>query len=109
DWLLSYDYKLTDDVLVYAKASTGYRAGGFNSRGSNDPNAVPFTFDPEELIEYEIGLKGDFLDGRLRWNTAVYMNQTDDKQFTVLIPNPIPNVPPGTANKNAGEAQSRGF
>jgi iron complex outermembrane receptor protein len=109
DWLLSYDYKLTDDILTYAKASTGYRAGGFNSRGSNDPNAVPFTFKPETLIEYELGLKGDFLDGKLRWNTAVYWNQTDDKQFTVLIPNPQPNVPPGTANKNAGKSESKGF
>ncbi|MET0378715.1 MAG: TonB-dependent receptor [Spongiibacteraceae bacterium] len=109
DWLISYDYKITDDILTYVKASTGYRAGGFNSRGSTDPNAVPFTFKPETLIEYELGLKADFLDGKLRWNTAVYWNETEDKQFTVLIPNPLPNVPPGTANKNAGKAQSKGF
>jgi iron complex outermembrane receptor protein len=109
DWMVSYDYKLTDDIMAYAKVSTGYRAGGFNSRGSNDPNAVPFTFKPEELLEYELGLKADFLDGRLRWNTAIYSNETTDKQFTVVIPNPNPNVPPGTANKNAGQAESRGL
>jgi len=109
DWLVSIDHKFTDDIMGYAKVSTGYRAGGFNSRGSNDPNAVPFTFEPESLIEYELGVKADFLDGKLRWNTAVYLNETEDKQFTVLIPNPNPNVPPGTANKNAGKAEAKGF
>lgn len=106
---MSYGYRVSDDLMVYAKVSTGYRAGGFNGRGSPDEGVAPFVYDPEELIEYEVGFKGDFFDSRLRWNTAIYTNETKDKQFTVVIPNPDPGVPPGTANKNAGAAETTGF
>ncbi len=108
DWLVSYDYRLNEDVMVYGKVSTGFRAGGFNGRGLDDPNAS-LVFDPEELIEYELGLKGDFLDGKLRWNTAIYTNETSDKQFTVLVQNSTPGAPPGTNVRNAGEAEAKGF
>src|SRR5690606_37279115 len=33
DWLVSYGYRLNEDVMVYGKVSTGFRAGGFNGRG----------------------------------------------------------------------------
>src|SRR5690606_12926832 len=33
NWMLSYDHKITDEVMVYGKVSNGFRAGGFNGRG----------------------------------------------------------------------------
>lgn len=107
DWLVSYDYQLSDDVLVYAKVSTGFRAGGFNGRGVSD-ETLPFIFEPEELLEYELGLKGDFLDSSLRWNTALFMNETDNKQFNVLTAS-LGDGPPGTTTRNAGKAEAVGF
>jgi len=108
DWLVSYDRKISDTVLVFAKASTGYRSGGFNGRGADDPNES-LVFQPEEIIEYELGIKADLLDGKLRWNTSIYMNETEGKQFTVLVPNSVPGAPPGTNIRNAGEAEAQGF
>ena len=105
NYLISLDHKLTDDILVYGKFSTGFRAGGFNGRGVANAS-VPFIFEPEELEEFEVGFKGDFLDGQLRWNTAVYMNETTDKQFTTIFA--VGGIS-GTSILNAGAAESQGF
>ncbi|RZJ40309.1 MAG: TonB-dependent receptor, partial [Brevundimonas sp.] len=75
DPLVTLAYDVSDDVNVYAKYSTGYRAGGASSR-----SLTYRSFDPEEVEAYEIGLKGDFLDNRLRLNAAVYaMDRTDSQ------------------------------
>ena len=55
-------------VNLYAKYSTGFRAGGANSRSSSFRQ-----FDPEEVKAYEIGLKTDLLNNRLRINAAAYI------------------------------------
>ncbi|MFC3175306.1 TonB-dependent receptor [Novosphingobium bradum] len=56
-----------DGVNLYAKYSTGYRAGGANSRSST------FTaFNPESVKAYEVGAKLDLLDRKLRLNLAAY-------------------------------------
>ena len=55
-------------VNLYAKYSTGFRAGGANSRSSSFRE-----FAPESVKAYEIGAKTDFLDHRVRLNLAAYM------------------------------------
>ena len=106
DWLISYDYKLSDAIMVYGKASTGFRAGGFNGRGV--PAGVPFTYEPEEILEYELGLKGDFLEDTLRWNTAFYTNETTDKQYTTIFADQTTQTS-ATAVLNAGTTESKGL
>ncbi|MEQ1597637.1 MAG: TonB-dependent receptor [Casimicrobium sp.] len=66
--MVTLAYKVTDDVNVYAKYATGYRAGGASSRTS-DYRA----FNPEDVKSYEIGFKADFLDRRARFNVAGYV------------------------------------
>ncbi|MET0369983.1 MAG: TonB-dependent receptor plug domain-containing protein [Sphingobium sp.] len=52
-WLVTADYKLFEDTLVYATYSRGYRSGGFNVRSIFQPNP----FGPETVDNYEIGIK----------------------------------------------------
>ena len=67
-WRLNFDWSVTDNSLIYFGATTGYRSGGFNLVFfSQSP-----TYDPEELIAYEIGYKGTLLDGTLQTNASVY-------------------------------------
>ncbi|MFD1612436.1 TonB-dependent receptor [Sphingomonas tabacisoli] len=68
NWLANVAYDVTDDVHVYAKYSTGYRAGGASSR-----TADYRAFNPEDVKAYEIGLKSDFFDHRARLNLAGYI------------------------------------
>ena len=74
-WLLSANYRFTDDVMGFARISTGYKAGGFSPRS-------PFLaeFKPEEALAYEIGLKAEWMDRRLRTNVSLFQTDYDDLQ-----------------------------
>jgi iron complex outermembrane receptor protein len=73
DPLINLAYEAADGINLYAKYSTGYRAGGANDRSADFQ-----AFDAEEVKAYEIGAKMDLLDRRLRLNLAAYaMNRTN--------------------------------
>jgi iron complex outermembrane receptor protein len=73
DWLLSTDYKITDDIMVYATAATGSRPPGLTTIILNARQLVPTS--AEELINYEVGVKADLLNRHLRTNlTAFYLD-----------------------------------
>jgi len=66
------DWKISDDNLIYASYSRGYKSGGINPP-LQPIFAVPDTFTPEFVDAFEIGSKNSFLDGTLRANiTAFY-------------------------------------
>ncbi|MEM7000529.1 MAG: TonB-dependent receptor [Pseudomonadota bacterium] len=72
-WRLNLDYNVTDNALIYGNVTTGYRSGGFNlAFFSQTPE-----YEPEELIAYEIGYKGQFLDGQMQLNASAYMYDYD--------------------------------
>lgn len=77
-------FQVTDEVNVYAMVSKGYKPGG-NSVGNNTnvDGAPAFTtkYDKESLWNYELGLKSELLEGRLRLNAAVFHLVWDDLQF----------------------------
>ncbi len=66
---INLDWNVSDSALIYFSATSGYRSGGYNLVFfSNTP-----TYDPEELVAYEIGYKTDFLDNTLRINGSFYL------------------------------------
>jgi outer membrane receptor protein involved in Fe transport len=73
-------YKFTDDIRGYVSYTHGFKSGGFNL----DPTAATRGADPRfksELIDsLEFGLKGDFFDGRMRANLAVFASEMEDFQ-----------------------------
>ncbi|WP_030538611.1 TonB-dependent receptor [Sphingobium sp. DC-2] len=71
-------YDVSNDLHVYAKYATGYRAGGASSRTSNYQ-----AFDPEDVKSYEVGLKSDFWNGRARLNLAGYIMDRKDSQVDI--------------------------
>jgi iron complex outermembrane receptor protein len=76
--MVTLAYDATDDLHVYAKYATGYRAGGASSRTANYQ-----AFDPEDVKSYEIGLKSDFWDHRARLNLAGYIMDRKDSQVDI--------------------------
>ncbi len=80
-----------DTTLMYAFWTKGFRSGGYNMRHTAVliPNE---SFDQEELTSYEVGLKKDFAEGRLRFNGAAYYNTIDDMQREVNLPDPVVGV-----------------
>jgi len=78
-WLASLEYRWTDDLFSYLKASTGYRSGGWNGRGSF-MNELSVPFDEELVTSYELGLKADWLDDTVRTNAALFYMRYRDVQ-----------------------------
>ncbi|MEA3178450.1 MAG: iron complex outerrane recepter protein, partial [Gammaproteobacteria bacterium] len=72
------DWSPTADMLVYAKTSTGFKAGGVNSNGDYN------SFAPEKVTNYEMGIKSDWLDHRLRFNLAAFYGKYNDIQRSVF-------------------------
>jgi iron complex outermembrane receptor protein len=67
DPMINIAFDAMPDVSTYAKYSTGYRAGGFNSR-----SITYSVYNPEEVAMFEVGAKSEFLDHKLRANIAIY-------------------------------------
>ncbi len=99
---LSFEYKPTEDVLLYVQGSTGFKAGGYNGRPAIA--AALQSFDEEELTSYEAGIKSQWLDNRLRLNGAVFFMEYTDIQVTRLPPD-LPGV---RLEENAGDGETLG-
>ena len=80
-----------DDTQLYGFWTKGFRSGGYNLRHTSltDPNQG---FDQEEQNTFEIGLKKDFYDGKIRLNLAAFHNQIDDLQREVNLPSAAAGV-----------------
>ena len=63
DWLGGVNYRPTDNLLVYGKASSGYISGGSDNGTS---------FGPESITQFEVGEKADLFGKQLRINTAAF-------------------------------------
>ncbi len=82
-YLLTLNYSVNPDMNVYFTHSTGYNGGGFNSRASS-VTAWETPYDEEQLDSFELGLKSDWLDRRLRVNAALFYNDYQDMQIAVF-------------------------
>ncbi|MCB1695056.1 MAG: TonB-dependent receptor [Pseudomonadales bacterium] len=75
-------YQWTDDVMAYATYSQGYKSGGFDQRITGFTEE-PSSYDPETVDSYEVGLKSDLFDSRVRLNLAVFHTDYDDLQIII--------------------------
>ena len=73
------DYQFTERTMGYASVASGVKPAGSNS--STDTRFFPEKFDQEEIIAYELGLKNDLFDNRLRLNTAAFYYDYSDYLF----------------------------
>jgi iron complex outermembrane receptor protein len=107
DPAVTANYHWSDDFSTYAKYTTGYRAGGIYTSTGASYGAIAEPFNPEELTSYEIGMKSDWLDHRVRLNLAAYYGDFKDMQMVIeLDPNRGPDGP--TKIANAGKASIQG-
>lgn len=121
---VSLQYKITPDVMTYFTYSKGINPGTFNATPLNDVEKAYIAANlagvfnssvivsPEKLTNYELGLKGRFLDGKLTLTGAVYHDLWTN-QITVSTFN-VPRDPAGNIpnlilnNANNGESRIQG-
>ena len=71
-------YQMNDDLLLYTGYSRGFRSGGFNEPA----DGISRTFDKEISDSYEIGFKTALFNNKVTLNSAAFIIEQDDAQFT---------------------------
>ena len=112
---LTADFRLSDDVLLFSTFSEGFRPQTVN-RNAGQPSGnqegpfagftVPTVAQTDELTNFEVGIKGDFLDNRLRLNATAYFSEIDDLQTTRFDPSNIAFL---VFIENVGDAEVQGI
>ena len=111
-------FDIDRDINVYAKYAEAYKSGGFNTRdpqisGESGPasDGIDYGygfvegFAPERVNAYELGVKSEWLEHRLRVNADVFYSDYTDMQINFLISGTVSD----TKVANAGKARMRGF
>ena len=105
-WLVSLDYQITPDKLVYVASRHGYKGGGVNNSGP----PVLRAYSPETVTDAEVGFKGDWRVSdniRLRTNLSVYVARQKGIQRIANIiyqgQNASPVLTGSTGNAYGGE------
>ncbi|MEH6593605.1 MAG: TonB-dependent receptor [Halioglobus sp.] len=122
-WSLNTQWDATEDMMVYASVSTGFKGGGYDEAYSGadetirtgnvftgepdggvlpGPDASILEFDEETVLAYEIGAKMTLADGAAELNMAIFRMEYEDLQVSSLE---------GDVFKvgNAGESISQGI
>lgn len=84
---VSLDYRFSDDLLLYASASRGFKGGGTSVAAGESISGFPGrTVEPEILWSYEMGAKSSWLANRMNLNLALFYNDwTDQQLFTTAV------------------------
>ena len=88
---LVYDFKPTDQSMVFASYARGYKGGGVNPpRADLDPTVVQYQplqdlFEPEYVDAFELGFKAKFHDDRIRLNGSLFFSDYKDYQVSQIV------------------------
>lgn len=77
---ISLDHHFTDDILAYISFNRGFKSGVYNAISPSAP-----AVEPEVLDASEVGLKTEFFDRRLRFNSAAYFYKFSDIQLLKIV------------------------
>lgn len=73
-------YQLNDDAIIYGSYSEGFHSGGFFGVNQNTRDFIRDQYDPEFAKSFEVGLKSQLVNNRLRLNVTAFRNDFEDKQ-----------------------------
>jgi iron complex outermembrane receptor protein len=107
------EYKWTDDVMTYVSAAKGFKGGGFNDTSATvcppaDTAACGLSpFKPENLWTYEVGIRSDLFDRKVRFNLTGFYTKYQDQQIQ-YIDQGTPTAPPTQFTVN-GDSTVKGL
>jgi iron complex outermembrane receptor protein len=100
----SVDHHFTDDIMTYASYSRGFKSGTYNLLGPPAP-----ALKPEVVDAYEVGMKTELFDKRLRLNAAIFRNDITDPQVQSALNGLILLISAGSARSQGVELQATGL
>ena len=107
DFRVALDYDLSDSSLLYASVASGFKSGGF-AGSPKTAAAAQRTFDEENALNYELGIKSQLLDNTLRLNVAAFFTDYEDLQVTRFALTPQTTSFGEFLTENAAGAEIKG-
>ncbi len=104
-WRIIGELDIAEEAMLYASVARGYKGPGANSLPSGPSSNDGIFVDPEIPTSYEIGIKSQWLDNRLRFNGAIYYTKFEDFQASAQVPDAFPPI---FFLANAGELETQG-
>ncbi|MCF6221146.1 MAG: TonB-dependent receptor [Robiginitomaculum sp.] len=102
---VSLDYQTSENTLLYASLSRGFKSGSFNGRPTTQGEVD--SFDPEFVWSYEAGIKTSFADRRVLLSAAAFIYDYQDMQLTSTRADATGNLL--LVTENAGSANVKGI
>ncbi len=101
--------QFSDTLMAYASFSQGYNAGGV-ARVRLPNLEADYPYDPETIDSYEIGVRSDWLEGRLRVNATLFKTEWEDIQLDGTVRDPATGaILPTFIRQNAAAAEAEGM
>lgn len=82
----SVQYRYDDDFMAYLTLSRGFRFGGIQLGASTPTTQVPETYRSDNLMNYELGLRTNWLDSTLTFDVTGYIIDWKDPQISQSSP-----------------------
>ena len=101
---IGIEWAISDATLWYANLSRGFKTGGFFGGFPTNPDQLA-PFAEETVNAYDIGIKSDLADGRLRLNANVYFYDREDVQQNAADPNSVVAI---KRIANIGDVEAKG-
>jgi iron complex outermembrane recepter protein len=101
-YLVTPRYRFSPQAMIYGRFATGYRPGSINNAFAISDGA-PESSEPDETINYEVGLKAEVMDGRVSIDAAAYFIDWSDVQISLQTA-----VSRFAYTTNGGTAKSQG-
>jgi outer membrane receptor protein involved in Fe transport len=99
-YLVTPRFKVSPNLMVYARLASGYRPGGANSGAATF--GFPLQYSPDKTQNYEIGAKGDFLDHTFSVDASLYYIDWHDIQLGLYTPDGFSYTGNGKGAKSQG-------
>ncbi len=99
---LGLDWRPSPETLIYGSVSTGFKSGGY-SASYNALREASEPVDSEDITNFELGLKTELADGRIRLNASAFTYEVEGYQAQVFL-----TVAEGSVITNAGDVRGTG-
>lgn len=105
---LSLNYQWNNDLMTYVTYARGFKSGGFNARSTTPLQWGPY--GDMQVDSYEIGIKSNWMDNRVKLNLTAFSEDLTDMQAQVNAVDPLSSQGGfSTVIQNAGEATIAGL
>lgn len=104
---LGFQWRLTEDAMLYGFWTKGFRSGGFNFRSSKPELFSPGPTAEEEQNSFEVGIKSQWFDNKLRFNISAFYNEIKNVQRDTIASDAELVILQAT--QNTADATIKGF